>query len=176
MKHVASIITATRIAGALVLLFIEPLSAVFFVLYALCCVSDVLDGYIARKTKTTSKFGAALDSIADFVFIAVMLFIFVPLIPFEKWMLFWIAAVALVRFTSLTVGFAKYRALAFLHTYGNKATGIVLACFPFLYQVAGMDITALIICVVATVSALEELAINISRKDLNRDCSGIWEK
>ncbi len=105
-----------------------------------------------------------------------MLFIFVPLIPFEKWMLFWIAAVALVRFTSLTVGFAKYRALAFLHTYGNKATGIVLACFPLLYQVAGMDITALIICVVATVSALEELIINISRKELNRDCKGIWEK
>jgi CDP-diacylglycerol--glycerol-3-phosphate 3-phosphatidyltransferase len=176
MKYLASLITAGRIAGAFTLLFIKPLSVLFFVIYALCCASDVLDGYVARKTHSTSKLGATFDSIADFVFIAVVLVIFLPLISFEKWMLYWIAVIACVRFTSLVVGFVKYRALAFLHTYGNKATGIVLACFPVLYQVAGLNRTALIICSAATLSALEELAINLSRKDLNRNCKGIWDR
>ena len=175
MKHIASIITTVRIAGAFALLFIEPLSAAFFVLYALCCVSDVLDGYVARKTHTTSKIGAALDSIADFVFIAVMLVIFIPLLSLKLWMLYWIAAIALVRFASLAVGFAKYRALAFLHTYGNKATGIALACFPVLYQITGLSVAALIVCALATLSALEEMIINVSRKELNRNCRGIWD-
>ncbi len=64
IKHTASIITVGRIVGAVVLLWIQPLSALFFVIYSLCCVSDVLDGFIARKTNTTSKLGETLDSIA----------------------------------------------------------------------------------------------------------------
>ena len=76
MKYTASLITASRIIGAFVLLLIEPLSTPFFVVYILCCVSDVIDGYIARKTNTASKIGEILDSVADFVLIAVMRFIF----------------------------------------------------------------------------------------------------
>ncbi len=129
-----------------------------------------------RPIQQTSKLGAALDSIADFVFIAIMLVIFIPLLSLELWMLYWIAAIALARFASLAVGFAKYRALAFLHTYGNKATGIVLACFPFLYQIADLNIAVLIVCAAATLSALEELIINVSHKELNRNCRGIWDR
>jgi CDP-diacylglycerol--glycerol-3-phosphate 3-phosphatidyltransferase len=173
MKHIASLISAGRIAGAFALFLTEPLSTPFFVLYALCCASDFLDGYIARKTNTASKFGETLDSIADFVLIAVMLVIFIPLISLEHWTLYWIAAIAAIRFASLAVGFVKYRAFALLHTYGNKATGIALACFPFFHQLAGPAITVYILCAAATLSALEELAINISQKELNRNRKSI---
>jgi len=173
MKHIASLITAGRIVGAFALLLIEPLSVPFFVLYVLCCASDVIDGYVARKTNTTSKLGEILDSITDFVLIAVMLIIFIPLIALEQWTLYWIAAVAVIRFSSLAVGFVKYRAFASLHTYANKATGIILACFPIFYQLAGLNVTAVIICAVATLSAIEEVAINISQKELNRNRKSI---
>ncbi len=174
IKHIASIITAGRIAGAVVLLWTKPLSALFFAVYCLCCASDVLDGFIARKTNTTGKFGETLDSVADFVFIAVMLVIFIPMLEWEPWMLWWMVMIALVRFASLGVVFAKYRAVAFLHTYANKATGIVCACFPVLYQVFGLTVTALILCGMASLSALEELAITWRTKELDRNVKGLF--
>ena len=172
-KYTANIISICRIAGAMALFLTTPLSVSFFVVYILCCASDFLDGYVARKTNTTSKSGEILDSIADFVLIAVMLVIFAPLLAWESWMLYWIGAIALVRFTSLAVGFLKYRAFASIHTYANKTTGIALACFPIFYLLAGLTVTVFIICAAATLSALEELAINISQKDLNRNCRSI---
>jgi CDP-diacylglycerol--glycerol-3-phosphate 3-phosphatidyltransferase len=175
MKYIVSLITTGRIAGALVLLFIEPLSIPFFVVYILCCASDVIDGYVARKTNTASRFGEILDSAADFVLIAVMLVIFIPLLVWERWMLYWIGAIAAVRFVSLAIGFAKYRALAFLHTYGNKATGIACACFPILNQLLGLSLTLVIICAVASLSAFEELSITISAKELNRNRKSVFE-
>jgi len=156
------------------LLLIKPLSVLFFVIYALCCASDILDGYIAKKTNTASKSGEVLDSIADFIFIVIVFVIFIPLLTWDKWAIYWIGSIALIRFMSLGIGFAKYRAVSFLHTYANKFTGIALVCFPILYQVFGMAITVIVLCCVASLSALEELAIIIHSKKLNRNIKGIF--
>ena len=59
-KHIANIITASRIVFSLPLFFI-PLSSVwFYVLYLLCGFSDMIDGTIARTTGAVSEFGARL--------------------------------------------------------------------------------------------------------------------
>jgi len=142
--------------------------------YVLCCISDVLDGYIARKTKTTSKVGEKLDSVADFILVAVMLIIFIPLLVWEQWMLYWICIIALARFLSLAIGFAKYHDLSYLHTYANKITGVALACFPILYQVFGLTITVFILCGIASLSAFEELIITIISKKLNRNINSLF--
>jgi CDP-diacylglycerol--glycerol-3-phosphate 3-phosphatidyltransferase len=133
-----------------------------------------LDGYIARKTGTTSKLGEILDSVADLVLAAVMLVIFVPLFAWEQWMLYWMGMIASARFLSLAVGYLKYKSLPLLHTYANKATGIALCCFPILYQILGLTVTAAILCGIASLSALEELAINICSRELNRNVTGIF--
>jgi CDP-diacylglycerol--glycerol-3-phosphate 3-phosphatidyltransferase len=86
---VASFITIGRIIGAFALLLTKPLSVLFFVVYALCCVSDILDGYVARKTKSASKSGEVLDSIADFIFIAIIFVIFIPLLAWDRWAVYW---------------------------------------------------------------------------------------
>ena len=68
MKNTANYITAGRIGLALSLLFVPPLTILFYIVYLLCGLSDMADGLIARKTHTESAFGAKLDSIADFSF------------------------------------------------------------------------------------------------------------
>lgn len=151
------------------MLLVNPFSLAFFVIYTLCGISDVLDGYIARKTKTTSQFGETLDSISDFIFIVFMLIIFIPILTWERWMFYWIGIIALVRFISLGIGFAKYHTLAFIHTYANKATGIILFFFPFLLFATGLTATAFVMCSIANLSALEELIINIKSRSLNRN-------
>jgi CDP-diacylglycerol--glycerol-3-phosphate 3-phosphatidyltransferase len=43
------------------------------VLYAAACITDWLDGYLARRWQQTSKFGAFLDPVADKLLVAVCL-------------------------------------------------------------------------------------------------------
>jgi CDP-diacylglycerol--glycerol-3-phosphate 3-phosphatidyltransferase len=140
----------------------------------MCGTSDILDGCIARKTNMVSKTGEVLDSIADFVFVAVVLVIFIPLVSWEFWLFCWIAAIAITRVVSLGIGFKKYHAVAFLHTYANKATGVALFCFPIFYQAVNSAITAIILCSIASLSAIEDLTINLREKNLNRNIRGIF--
>ncbi|UQZ37397.1 CDP-alcohol phosphatidyltransferase [Paenibacillus sp. PK3_47] len=168
-----NILSLMRMLCSAILLLVAPLSILFYVLYLLCGVSDALDGYIARRTNSTSSFGASLDSVADFVFIGVTLIVFLPILHLSLWLLCWIGAITLVRISSLIIGFVKYRAFAFIHTYANKATGSALFCFPFLYHTTGLTLTSCILCGLATYSAVEELLIHVRSKELLRDAKRI---
>ena len=157
----ATWITMLRIIGAVSLLIFEPFSTIFYVIYIMCGVSDKLDGYVARKTNTASKTGATLDSIADFIFVTVMVIIFVPLISWEWWLIIWLAGITIIRFASLGVRFAKFREIGFSHSYANKITGVMLFLFPLFYYIINISIAAVVLCGIASWSAIEELVKSI---------------
>lgn len=169
-----NILTGLRIACAALLPLTGPLSPAFFALYALCGVSDMLDGYIARKYQCASPLGAALDSIADFVFLAAALLSLIPALPWAGWMLWWAGAIALMRFVSLSVGWLKFRTPAFLHTHANKAAGAALFLLPFMIPLTGLTAPVVIACTVASLSALEELAILLKSESLDRNAPGLF--
>ncbi|MGN7764856.1 CDP-alcohol phosphatidyltransferase family protein [Paenibacillus sp. 22594] len=172
IKHIPNILSALRILCSLLLLVVQPLSSMFFGLYLVCGASDVLDGYVARKTNSASPLGASIDSVADVVFITALLAVFLPILQLSLWVVCWITSVVLIRLSSLLVGYVKYHALSFLHTYANKATGLALFSFPFLYSIFGLTATSIVICGLASCSAVEELIINIKSKELLRDDAG----
>ncbi|MBP3041366.1 CDP-alcohol phosphatidyltransferase family protein [Bacillaceae bacterium Marseille-Q3522] len=174
--HIPNALTAIRIVISIVLLFTEPLSSLFYACYLVCGATDMLDGYIARKTSSTSKSGAILDSAADFIFVIIMLFIMVPIIDVPFWALFWLIGITAIKTSSLVTGFMKYRSLAFLHTYMNKASGALLFTFPLLYDRLGITMTAYILCSMATIAALEELAINLTSEKLSHNRKSIFSK
>ncbi len=176
MKYIPNILTCCRILGSLVLLILEPLSSAFCIIYIICGVSDILDGYIARRAKCSSSFGAKLDSIADIMFIAVMLYVLLPIIYLPGWVIIWIIGVAVIRMISLLVGYVRFKAFSSLHTYGNKATGLLLFLCPMLFPIIGMANTEKIILVMACLSAIEELVINITSQTLNINTKGIFIK
>lgn len=62
MKKIPNYISFTRIIFSLILIFIKPLSMSFYSIYIICGFTDIMDGFIARKTGTTSRIGAKLDS------------------------------------------------------------------------------------------------------------------
>src|SRR5437016_971757 len=51
------------------------------VLYAAACLTDWLDGYLARLWNQTSKFGAFLDPVADKLMVAVCLVCLLHAVP-----------------------------------------------------------------------------------------------
>ena len=66
----ANLITITRILCSIALLFCTALSSCFYAFYITAGVSDMVDGWVARKTNTVSDFGSKLDTIADIFYFA----------------------------------------------------------------------------------------------------------
>ena len=94
-------ITLLRILCSLVLLFCMPLSLPFYVLYAAAGLSDIFDGFIARKTNTSTQFGAKLDTFADIVFTAVALIKILPILKLPVWVIAWVGVIALIKLVTL---------------------------------------------------------------------------
>lgn len=170
MKNIPNVITGSRVIFSISLLFVVPFSFEFYLLYIFCGFSDFADGYVARKTKAESRFGAKLDSIADLVMVAVLIYIIYPILNPSFFTLIWIVAIALLRSVSILVAMIKFKTFASIHTYANKATGLILFSLPLLLPYINKEILIIVGCAVASFTAIEELIIQISSKtlDLNR--------
>ena len=132
MKRIPDMITCLRMAAALCFLFVKPLSGAFFCLYGAAGLSDILDGWLARRLKTVDRRGAVLDSIADLMVAVALTVVLVPVLPWEKWAACWICGIAAVRLASAAVGFVRFRQMVFLHTWSDKVTGLLLFALPLL--------------------------------------------
>ena len=102
----ANTITFFRIAVSIALLFCPAFSPPFYVFYIAAGLSDMLDGFVARKTDTVSKFGARLDTIADFVLVVVCLIKLLPVMSLPAWLYGWIGIIALIKVVNIISGFA----------------------------------------------------------------------
>ncbi|MBZ9623862.1 CDP-alcohol phosphatidyltransferase family protein [Clostridium sp. FP2] len=176
MKSIPNCISFSRIIFSLILIFVTPLSIVFYVIYIICGFSDIMDGFIARKTVTTSILGAKLDSMADMIMTGVLLFVLYPIVNPTTETVIWIISIAIIRLASMVIALKKYKTFASLHTYGNKITGIVLFIFPILLPYVHRNVLMYIICAVASISAIEELLIQLSSSQLNLNKQSIFEK
>ena len=76
-RFIPDAITLARIPMAIALPFVQSSPAIFWTLYLLCGLSDVLDGAVARLTGTVSRLGERLDTLADIIFVAVWLVLFI---------------------------------------------------------------------------------------------------
>ena len=177
VKYIPNIITITRIIGSIYIIVLKPISTMFFIIYSLCAISDILDGYIARKTNTCTKFGEYLDSFADAIFFIIILVKFLLLERLENYIIYWFIAICSIKAVSLIVGFIKYKTVAFLHTYANKFMGgVILICFPMMYLLGGVTKTLVFLCIFASISSVEELQINLTSKKLNRNVRSIFKE
>ena len=178
MLSMANCISIARIVMALALISTKPLSVPFFSVYLACGISDILDGFVARRTGTLSKLGGKLDSAADLALVmvvAVLLYPYViPAVSVE--IVVWIVGIAIVRLLSMSVVYLRYQTFAILHTFGNKATGLLLFMFPFLLPFGHINMLAVVLCGVASLSALEELMIHLVSRELHTDRKSIFMK
>ena len=124
IKRLANIVTSFRILGGVLLLFFPAFSVAFYILYILCGVSDMIDGTIARRTKSTTKFGAKIDTIADLVFVVASLIKILPTLPLSKWVWVWSAGIAILKIANIVWGYlAKKEFLSLQHMWNNKHKG-----------------------------------------------------
>ncbi len=174
MSLVPNIITISRSLAAFFLLLTAPFSPAFFVIYIVCGIGDMLDGYIARKWRASSALGATLDSMGDCVFVFVVLYKLLPVLILPPWALYWVGGIFILKGSTFVIGLVRYGGLAFLHTYLNKIAGISLFCFPVFYHFGEISMVAAVLCALATLAAGEELVITVWARELNRDRKGLF--
>lgn len=156
MKSIANIITGSRIVFSIALLFITPFSPMFYVLYAVAELTDMIDGTVARKTNTVSAFGARLDSVADFVFVTVCLFKLLPILDIPVWLWIWIAVIALIKVINIISGAIKQKRMIAVHSLMNKITGALCFLLPLTLSLIDLKYGTIVVCTVATFAAIQE--------------------
>lgn len=152
----ANIITCIRILCSIALLFPPVFSPVFYILYTVAGISDMIDGTVARKTNTVSEFGAKLDTAADFVMVAVCLIKLIPVIHVPVWLTVWIIVIAAIKAINLISGYVMLREFVALHTVMNKVTGLLLFILPLTLTVIDLKYSGAVAAVSATIAAIQE--------------------
>lgn len=175
--NTADTITSLRMAASFLLLFFPTHSGGFLAVYTITGLTDVMDGWLARKKGMASEFGAKLDSMADLLFYSVVLLRLLPvlwqILPMTLW--YAVAAVMVVRLTSYATAGIKYHRFASLHTWLNKLTGVGVFLLPYVLVVADGVRYTWVVCVLALVSSVEELLIHIYRQEYCAERKSIFK-
>ncbi|MBR4782170.1 MAG: CDP-alcohol phosphatidyltransferase family protein [Lachnospiraceae bacterium] len=152
----ANIITGFRVLISIALLFCPVFSPVFYMLYLIAGLSDMIDGTIARRMNTVSEFGARFDTAADFVFVVVCLIKFLPVISIPAWLYVWIVLIALIKIIIIISGYVVQKKLVAVHSVMNKMTGVLLFILPLTFPIVPLKYLAIPVCAVATIAAVQE--------------------
>jgi CDP-diacylglycerol--glycerol-3-phosphate 3-phosphatidyltransferase len=172
VKSIANLISLSRIVLSLLMIPMRDRTVVFVALYLASGLSDVLDGMIARRTKSQSLLGARLDSVADlFLFGAILAILILKMWDELKPFLPCLLIVLSIRLINMVIALRKFHQFVFgLHTWGNKLTGLAVYVSPLLLLVFKPAHVILPAFGISVLAALEETAIHLvsTRIDLNR--------
>lgn len=149
----ANVVTAFRIVLCIPLIASPVFSGGFFAAYLLCGVSDMVDGPIARKTRTASAFGSRFDTVADACFLAASAVKVLPAIVLPIWMWVWIGAIAIVKVAGIARSF-RSGVSPLPHSIPSKVAGLFLFLFVLFLPFFEAWVPAVPVCVAASIAAL----------------------
>jgi CDP-diacylglycerol--glycerol-3-phosphate 3-phosphatidyltransferase len=152
MAYVPNILTGYRfVVAPLLLFFLYPeagkwISLTGFALYLSAALTDLADGYIARKYQVESVLGKLMDPLADKVLVLVVLIMLIPLGRMPAWVAFLIIAREMIvtglRGVAASSGLViaasrlgKWKSLVQLVALGTLLFPLGVLPIPFLHQI-----------------------------------------
>ena len=154
MRYLPNAISLLRVAGSIGLLFFHVAGWLFWALYALCGISDMVDGPLARKLQAESKTGAVLDSVADIVFVACCAIRLLPVLEIPTWLWIWAGVIVIIKMVNQISALVVCKRFCFPHTWANKLTGLLL--FLTVPTMFWSMIPVSIVAALATFAAVQE--------------------
>lgn len=161
MRLLPNALSCLRIALSTALPFLTRQPLLFAAVYLTCGLSDALDGYIARRFHAQSTLGARLDSLGDFVFFAVSVYLVWPFLYRAGFALSCVILISIVRFCNLTLTRHRFHIWSAVHTIGNKiAGGMIFLALPVCVLLGRIPLwIAIPVCAIALLAALEETVL-----------------
>lgn len=176
-KQLPNILSFCRIGFSGMLLLFSGNPILFLTIYLLAGITDVADGYIARKYGWASRTGALLDSLADAVFFfCIILIIWLNYKTVITDNLLWLILILTLKLCSLITGLIRFRKVVAIHTIANKATGLLLFFSIPLILFSIPDFFIKAIFIISLLPAIEEFFIILSCKKLNLNRKSIFSK
>ena len=154
MKRWPNVISVLRMAGSIGLLFCNVTGWPFWTLYALCGISDMVDGWLARRLHAETKAGAILDSVADLSFVACCAIRLLPHLSIPSWLWIWAGIIIVIKIVNQVSALVVFKRLCFPHTSANKLTGFLL--FLAVPTIFWSMIPVAVMAAVATFAAIQE--------------------
>jgi phosphatidylglycerophosphate synthase len=130
--YIINSITLYRIIAApfLIYMVITNQVNIYKWMLAFSFFTDAIDGFLARKFKVVSKWGAKLDSIADDLTVTAGIFgIFILRPLFVQHEVFLITLMLSLLFIQMLLAFIRYRKMTSFHTYIAKFAAVLQALF-----------------------------------------------
>ncbi len=164
-KHLANIVTSSRIVGGGGLFLFNDFSAGYLVIYCLCGFTDFIDGPIARKTGSASPLGAALDTIGDVLTYLSLVKVLVIQKMIPSWLLIWLGCLIGLGFVLAFYSLKKFKKFYIPHTYLGKSLGLCIFVLPVAVKIITPEIWFVVICTTITVVAIEALIVQIKTNE-----------
>lgn len=163
-KHLANIVSLSRVAGAIALFFFNSLSTPFLAIYVFCGFTDLIDGPIARKTNSTSPLGATLDTVGDVATYLALTKVLAMKKLVPGWILAWIISAGVLFGVGALISKHRFNKMYLPHTYLGKIFGGAVFVLPIAMQFMPGYIWMSVICTIATVHAFELLYVQSKNK------------
>ena len=175
---IPNILSFYRIVSFPVVLYfaIKGNETVFVILLIINLITDVLDGFIARRFNMQSELGARLDSIADigtFILAVTGIFIF-KANDFAPHLLSFFTFLGLFLLANI-ISLIKFRRFPSLHLYSWKIGGYIQGIFFFILFVFGFNIFAYYFMVSwGILSFIEHIIIQLIIKKMQSNAKGLY--
>lgn len=177
--YIVNGITLYRIIAApiLFLLIISHRQDIFKWLIAISFSTDAIDGYLARRYKVVSKFGAMLDSIGDDLTIVAAITGIIILKPeFLRKEMILIIPLFVLFILQTILAIIRYRKLSSFHTYTAKIAAILQGIFVLLLFFLDKPVYILfhITAAVITIDLVEEIILVLLLPHWETDVKGLY--
>ena len=155
-------LSALRLVLAPVLLWLAwtGRETAFLITLAVSLLSDLSDGWLARRFDQSTSLGTLLDSWGDLA-----TYLTVPLCAWWLWPelirreAIWAAAIVAAYVFPIALGYLKYGRLTAYHTYGAKLSALLIGPSALLLFLGGPPWPFRVATCVLVLAELEEIAI-----------------
>ena len=147
----------------------------FLQVLAISLVTDVLDGYLARRLDQSSEFGAKLDSCGDmFTYGSMILGIYWLWPEIFAAQAMYLLAAALSFTLPVALALSKLGEYPSYHTLAAKAAALLLAPAYYLLILGGDDLFFRVVILFHVLVALEEVAITLILRQPRSDVRSVF--
>ena len=174
---IANLLSFLRLSlvPALVWLALKADADWFLVVLAVSLVSDILDGYLARKLNQVSDFGAKLDSWGDSLTYAGMIFGLYQIWPaiFTEQKAYLLSA-TLSFIIPLMFALMKFGEYPSYHTWGAKVAAVLIAPAYYMLILIDADTWFRLVILFYLLVAAEEILITLILKSPATNVGSAW--
>ena len=153
---IPNLLTFARMLLCIPLGMTETLSPLFYLLYTLIGISDILDGWLARRWHCTTPFGAQLDGAADLIAFGVIGWKIWPILHFPAWLWGLLVRIVYIRIGNMLCTYLRKSTNIFQHILLNRLTGLLLFISIYVIESALFQWLAMGIAILALLAALQE--------------------